>query len=79
MLMNTHTFIGALIISGVYLLFRFLEMRFVLKENKPLKNLLRDSLMVYLSVLCGNFILEQLQPLNNIVNIPDVFTSPPDF
>jgi len=77
--MNTHTFIGALIISGVYLLFRFLEMRFVLKENKPLKNLLRDSLMVYLSVLCGNFILEQLQPLNNIVNIPDVFTSPPDF
>ena len=79
MLMNTHTFIGALIISGVYLLFRFLEMRFVLKENKPLKNLLRDSLMVYLSVLCGNFILEQLQPLNNIVNIPDVFTSPPNF
>ena len=77
--MNTHTFIGALIISGVYLLFRFLEMRFVLKENKPLKNLLRDSLMVYLSVLCGNFILEQLQPLNNIVNIPDVFTSPPNF
>ena len=35
--MNTYTFVGALVIAGIYLLLRFLEMRFVLKENKPLK------------------------------------------
>ena len=34
--MNTYTFVGALVIAGIYLLLRFLEMRFVLKENKPL-------------------------------------------
>ena len=33
--MNTYTFVGALVIAGLYLLLRFLEMRFVLKENKP--------------------------------------------
>ena len=41
--MNTYTFVGALVIAGIYLLLRFLEMRFVLKENKPLKILLREA------------------------------------
>ena len=27
--MNTYTFVGALVIAGIYLLLRFLEMRFV--------------------------------------------------
>ena len=53
--MNTYTFVGALVIAGIYLLLRFLEMRFVLKENKPLKILLREAVMVYLSVLGWRF------------------------
>ena len=77
--MNSYTFIGALVIAGLYLLLRFLEMRFILKENKPLKVLLRESVMVYLSVLGGDFILKQLMPLNNAIRSPTVFTSPPDF
>ena len=55
--MDAYTFFGALVIAGVYLLFRFLEMRFVIKENKPLKVLLREALIVYLSVIGGDFIL----------------------
>jgi len=58
--MNTYTFVGALVIAGFYLLMRFLEMRFILKENKPLKILLREAVMVYLSVLGGDFIQRQL-------------------
>jgi|TARA_B110000008_G_scaffold122205_1_gene124655 hypothetical protein len=77
--MNTYTFVGALVIAGIYLLLRFLEMRFVLKENKPLKILLREAVMVYLSVLGGDFILQQVVPLQNIISAPTVFTSPPDF
>ena len=77
--MNTYTFVGALVIAGIYLLLRFLEMRFVLKENKPFKILLREAVMVYLSVLGGDFILQQVAPLQNIIRAPTVFTSPPDF
>ena len=77
--MNVYTFIGALVIAGLYLLLRFLEMRFVLKENKPLKILLREAVMVYLSVLGGDFILRQLEPLKAVVGVPTVFTDAPDF
>jgi len=54
-------------------------MRFVLKENKPLKILLREAVMVYLSVLGGDFILQQVAPLQSVISAPTVFTSPPDF
>ena len=77
--MNTYTFVGALVIAGLYLLMRFLEMRFILKENKPLKILLREAVMVYLSVLGGDFIIQQLEPLKAIAGAPTVFTTPPDF
>ena len=42
--------IVGLVVSVCYLLFKFIEMRFVLKENKPLKVLVRDTVLVYLSV-----------------------------
>jgi hypothetical protein len=54
-------------------------MRFILKENKPLKILLREAVMVYLSVLGGDFIIQQLGPLKAIAGAPSVFTTPPDF
>jgi len=73
-------FLQAAIIAVVYVLFLFVEMRFVLKENKPMKRLLRDGLLVYLSVLLGEFVLNQLGPLKTIGNsVPSVFTNEPDF
>ena len=44
-------FITGGVISFVYLVFKFLEMRFVLKEKKPMKVLFRDTLIVYISVV----------------------------
>jgi len=70
----------ALIISSVYLLCRFIEMRFVLKENKPLKLLLRDALLVYIAVVCGTFIMDQIGSLSDVVKTsPNVFTNEPGF
>ena len=55
-------------------------MRFIEKESKPLKFLVRDSLLVYFSVLIGNFILEQLKPaMQEGGGAPSVFTDNPDF
>jgi len=77
-------FIIAGIISVTFLLVKFVEMRFVNKESKPLKDLVRDSLLVYFCVLVGNFILDQLKPVlqqvgGDAVITPRVFTDNPGF
>ena len=77
----THSpFLLASAVAIVYILFRFIEMRYVMKENKPLKILFRDTLLVYISALIGNFVLNQIVPLQNIMSgDPKVFTNDPDF
>ena len=75
-----NIFIVAGIISLIFFVSKFIEMRFIEKESKPLKFLVRDSLLVYFSVLIGNFILEQLKPaMQEGGGAPSVFTDNPDF
>lgn len=77
-------FVIAGVISIIFLIVKFIEMRFVDKESKPLKFLIRDSLLVYFSVIVGNFVIEQLKPViqeggENVVVNPAVFTDNPGF
>ena len=58
-----NIFLIAGIISVIFFLAKFLEMRYVEKESKPLKFLIRDTLVVYISVITGNFIYEQVTPV----------------
>jgi hypothetical protein len=75
-----NMFFIAGIISIVFLIAKFVEMRFVDKESKPLKLLIRDALLVYFSVICGIFVLEQLRPMNSEGPVsPQVFTDNPEF
>ena len=68
------------LVSFIYLCIRFVEMRVVLKENKPLKELIRDSLLVYLAVVSGYFVFEQFGSLTTgIKTTPHVFVTEPDF
>jgi hypothetical protein len=76
-----NIFIVAAVISIIFLIIKFFEMRIFEKENKPLKLLIRDSLLVYFSVISGYFILEQLNFILNkdkTINT-QVFTDNPDF
>lgn len=79
-----NTFVVAGIISFVFFLIKFIEMRFIDKESKPLKFLIRDSLLVYFSVVAGTFVVEQLKPViqeggeGAVIN-PAVFTDNPGF
>ena len=45
-----NIFIIAAIISIIFVIGKFIEMRFIEKESKPLKLLIRDALLVYISV-----------------------------
>lgn len=58
-----NIFIIAAVVSVTFLITKFIEMRFIEKESKPLKVLIRDALLVYFSVVSGYFIIGQIDPL----------------
>ena len=72
----------SLIISLLYLIIKFIEMRFILKENKPLKQLFIDSLIVFITSMISLILLDQFnlnELIGNIKPIPNVFVNNPDF
>lgn len=77
-----NIFLVAGIISVIFFVAKFLEMQYVEKESKPLKILIRDALVVYVSVVAGIFILEQLTPVIKETVVPSspiAFTDNPPF
>ena len=74
-----NIFVVAAVISAIFLISKFIEMRFVDKESKPLKLLIRDTVIVYFSVISGNFIIEQLSPVMQKGGVTPVFTDNPEF
>mgnify|MGYP001323432858 CR=1 FL=1 len=62
-----NIFIISTIIAIVYSIARFIEMRFILKENRPIKDMVRDSVIVYVSSMAGGFIFDQLNPITSAV------------
>ena len=78
----TNIFVLAAIISIVFLLAKFLEMRYIEKESKPLKLLIRDAFLVYFSVIMANFVIDQINPVikgGMSQKITPVFTDNPGF
>jgi len=57
-----NSFILASIISFIYIIISFIEMRFIEKENKPIKYLVKDCIIVYCSIILGITIIEQIDP-----------------
>ena len=75
-----NVLIQAGIISFLYLLMKFGEMRLVLKENKPIKLLLRDSIIVYMSAFLGLYVIDQFMLQGAVGKVaPKAFTDNPSF
>ena len=77
-----NIFLIAGIISVIFFIAKFLEMRFIEKESKPLKYLIRDTLLVYVSVITGHFVYDQVTPAiseNLLSSTPIAFTDNPPF
>ena len=62
-----NIYIISTIIAFLYLLIKFAEMRMINKETKTIKELVTDSLIVFISVICGNFVFVQMQPLSEMI------------
>ena len=68
------------IISFIYLLMKFVEMRITKNEAKPMKELIRDTVIVYLSTVIGLYIIGEFMPTTSVVKtVTNVFTDAPSF
>ena len=78
----TNNFLFAFILSIIYLLFKFIDMRYIKKETKALKDLIIDSIIVFISSLITFFLFSQFH-LTDILNgqekIADAFIDKPAF
>tara|TARA_B100000287_G_C20627088_1_gene778274 strand:+ start:458 stop:688 length:231 start_codon:yes stop_codon:yes gene_type:complete len=69
----------ALLISVSYILIKFIEMKVVLKEFKPLKDVIRDTIIVFVSVIIGMFLYSQVTNSISIKGSPDAFVGDANF
>jgi hypothetical protein len=78
-----NIFVISGIISFTFFIVKFIEMRFIEKESKPLKLLIRDSLLVYFSVIISYFIIDQLKSVISTggdgAKTTPIFTDNPNF
>jgi hypothetical protein len=88
--MNSNAYIVSGIIAFVFLVAKFIEMRFANNKSdeedepvvKPLKFLLRDALLVYVSSLLGFYIIAQFEEHSSSGSAAKevaAFTGGPDF
>tara|TARA_Y100000389_G_C17367908_1_gene467356 strand:+ start:53 stop:283 length:231 start_codon:yes stop_codon:yes gene_type:complete len=76
--MNKTILFNGFIISFLFLIAKFIEMRFVTKENVPPKILVRDALLVYAAVIISHYIMAQLNN-KSTKEFVEVFTDNPSF
>ena len=77
--MAKSIYLIATAVSICFLIGKFIEMKFILKENKPLKVLFRDAVFVYISVILGSMIVESFSSVDILKKAPEIFTNKPDF
>ena len=74
--------IPSIAISIIFMIYKIIDMKYITKEEKSLKNVTKDSLIVFLCSMISMFGLEQLN-INEIIGNSkeslSAFTNEPDF
>ena len=74
--------IPSLAISIIFMIYKIIDMKYITKEEKSLKNITKDSLIVFLCSMVSLFGLEQLninEIIGNSKETLSAFTNEPDF
>ena len=74
-----NIYLTAFVVSLLYLICKFLEMRFITKEKKPLKTIIIDTIFVYFCVIIAFFIIDQFNLKTKALNEAPVFIDNPKF
>ena len=74
--------IPSIAISLLFMIYKIIDMKYITKEEKSLKNITKDSLIVFLCSAVSMFGLEQLninELIGNSKESLSAFTNEPDF
>lgn len=78
--MEQSSFVVAAAVAIIFAISKFVEKKYILKEEEiAMKNIIRDSLMVYVSTVVGLFIIEQVGDKVNKQAPTVAFTGKADF
>lgn len=78
---SNNVYIVALAVSIIFLLCKLVEYKYIDKEGElTFKTIIRDTVVVYFSVVGGHFIISQITPPDfTAAKATQVFTDPPNF
>ena len=76
--MNNSVLIHACLVSILFLIMKFIEMRFITKNTIPPKELIRDSVLVFVAFIATHYLLTQFGSSSHKKMI-EVFTDNPSF
>ena len=74
-----NLYLSAFLVSLIFFIIKFIEIRFVTKDEIILKKLLIDTIVVYFSVIIGYFISDQFKISKSITLEAPVFVDGPGF
>lgn len=78
--MEQSHFVVAAAVAIIFAISKFVEKKYVIKEEEiAVKNIIRDSLMVYVSTVIGLFVIEQVGETVGKQEPTTVFTGKADF
>jgi hypothetical protein len=83
-MIDKNIFITAGVISVLFFILKLSEIKMVLKEDIDLKMVLKDTLIVFCSVVTGTLLVDQLKPMiyenaEKLIKNPPIFTDLPSF
>jgi hypothetical protein len=74
-----NLYLSAFIVSSIFFIIKFIELRFITKEEIILKKMIINTIVVYFSVIVGYFISDQFKISKSLTNEAPVFTDGPGF
>lgn len=74
-----NIYFSGVIISLIYFILKFLDNRFITKGVINLKHLIINTILVYISVISGYFIMNQFNVTSNSLTEAPVFADGPGF
>jgi hypothetical protein len=79
--MTNKIYIIALTVSIIFFLCKMIELKYIDKEGTlNIKTILRDTVIVYVAVVGGYFLVDQMMPSEfSVTKTTQVFTEPPNF
>jgi O-antigen/teichoic acid export membrane protein len=77
--MENNYLVTSLIISIIFFIYKFIEMRYIIKENKPIKQFFKETLAVFSCSFIGIYLIDIINTNINKIAPLNAYTGNPEF